>query len=52
VSALNADNIAKAFEVLARKVLTRMSQTPQGNTVNTQKLIEPNQKQNNQGYCC
>lgn len=51
VSALSADNIGKAFDILARKVLKRISNTPQPVNRVPQKL-ETNQKKNAANGCC
>jgi hypothetical protein len=50
VSALNAENIAKAFELLARKVLKRLNNTPQPANRLPQRL--ENKKKENGGFCC
>lgn len=50
VSALNSDNIAKAFEVLAKNVLKRMSTTPQPVSRVPQRL-EPKKNQSSGGCC-
>ncbi len=50
VSALNAENIGKAFEALARKVLKRLNNTPQAVNRLPQRL--ENKKKENGGFCC
>lgn len=51
VSALNAENIGKAFELLARKVLKRLNSTPQTVSKIPQRL-EPKKQQSSSGGCC
>ena len=50
VSALSSENIAKAFETLARKVMKRLSVSPQTPRVPQQKL--ENKKVEHSGGCC
>lgn len=50
VSALNSENIARAFEILARKVLKRLNTTPQAVNRLPQRL--ENKKKEAGGFCC
>lgn len=50
VSALNSENIGKAFETLARKVLKRVSSSPQPVNKVPQRL-EPKKNQTSGGCC-
>ena len=51
VSALNAANIGKAFEMMARKVLKRISLTPQGASKLPTSRLEQ-KKNSSSGMCC
>jgi GTPase SAR1 family protein len=50
VSALSAENIGQAFEILARKVLKRINTTPQPVNRLPQRL--ENKKKETGGFCC
>lgn len=50
VSALNAENIGKAFEVIAKKVMKRLDSTPQIATKYPQKLEKKKEVTSNS--CC
>lgn len=52
VSALNADNIGKAFETLARKVMKRLSVTPQPINKVPQRLEQKKSQASSSGGCC